>query len=109
MIGLFARASVLSRNQLTSLAVAVQQQPVARHNGVNVVDLDVRPDKKVKKGKSRLKRKYLQKFPPVRKDKEGRVVVDGVSNKAFPCPIPWTQPEVILRDARHEDGSGDLG
>jgi len=94
---------------VVSSVVQQQHQPAACYNGVTVVDLNVRPDKKVKKGKSRLKKKYLQKFPPVRTDKEGRIVVDGVSNKAFPCPIPWKEPEVIERDARHEDGSGDMG
>jgi len=115
MIGVLARSGaglvrqhLLSGQAIKSSSCLVTPQ-IACYNGVNVVDLDVRPDKRRKKGKSRLKWKYLNKFPPIRKDKEGNIAVDGVSDKAFPCPIPWIEPEVIKRDARHEDGSGDLG
>jgi len=108
MIGQVLARAGLVRPQFLSIKTS-SLPPVACYNGVNTVDLNVRPDKRVKRGKSKLKKKYLAKFPPIRKDKEGNIVVDGVSNKAFPCPVSWTEPEVIRRDIRHEDGSGDLG
>ena len=77
-----------------------QQQAAATYFGVNIVDLDVRPDKKAKKGKGKIKRKYLRKFPAIRKDAEGNVIVDGISNKQHPCPIDWKEPTKIERIAR---------
>lgn len=98
LLGRAARSSLVTPNY-----------PVASYFGVNIVDLNVQPDKKVKQGKSRLKKKYLNKFPPIRKDKEGNVLVDGISNKQHPCPIEWKEPEEISKLSRHEDGSGDMG
>jgi len=100
MLHLFARGA---RSLMTP------NYPAASYFGVNIVDLTVRPDQKVKKGKSRLKQKYLRKFPPIRKDKEGNVQVDGISNKQHPVPIEWKEPEEISKLSRHEDGSGDMG
>lgn len=105
MINLLAQAS---RRSLGVLPPAVPT-PVATYFGVNIVDLNVRPDKKVKKGKAKIKQRYLRKFPAVRKDQEGNVIVDGISNKQHPCPIAWKEPEKIERIARHEDASGDMG
>jgi len=101
MLNLFARA--------VRSTLVTPRYPTASYFGVNIVDLNVRPDKKVRKGKSRLKQQYLRKFPPIRKDKEGNVFVDGISNKQHPCPIDWKEPEEILKHVRHEDGSGDMG
>ena len=107
MSSLFAVQSRLSLLRLSGCRTVPQ---VARYNGVNIPDLTIPPAKKTKKKKKgALRKRYLRKFPPIRKDQDGNVVVDGVSNKAFPCPIAWNEPEVIARDARHEDGSGDLG
>lgn len=112
MLSLACRRSGLAMAQPAAAAVTTascQQQAAATYFGVNIVDLDVRPDKKVKKGKGKIKRKYLRKFPAIRKDAEGNVIVDGISNKQHPCPIDWKEPTKIERIARHEDASGDMG
>ena len=103
LLSLACRRSGLAMAQPAAAAVTTascQQQAAATYFGVNIVDLDVRPDKKVKKGKGKIKRKYLRKFPAIRKDAEGNVIVDGISNKQHPCPIDWKEPTKIERIAR---------
>lgn len=104
MINLLAQAS----RRILTVGPAVPT-PVATYFGVNIVDLNVRPDQRRKKGKGRIKHKYLRKFPAIRKGPDGNIIVDGISNKQHPCPIAWKEPEKIERIARHEDGSGDMG
>jgi len=82
--------------------------PAATYFGVNIVDLEIRPDKRVKQGKSRLKQQYLRKFPPIRKEGD-TYKIDGISDKQYPTPIKWSEPVQIDKTARHEDGSGDMG
>ena len=95
--------NLLSQMTRRSLAVSPGlHSPAATYFGVNIVDLNVRPDKKVKKGKSRIKHKYLKKFPAVRKDQEGNIIVDGISNKQYPCPIAWKEPEAVEIIARYK-------
>ena len=59
--------------------------------------------------KGSLKKKYLRKFPLIKKDQDGNYSVEGVSNKQIPCPVNWHEPKKIERFRPGEDSSGDLG
>ena len=57
----------------------------------------------------KLKTKYLRKAPIITTKANGEVQIEGVSNKQYPQPAPWTKPEYYFRGNPGEDGSGDLG
>ena len=59
--------------------------------------------------KGSLKKKYLRKFPLIKKDHDGNYSVEGVSNKQIACPVNWHEPTKIERFRPGEDSSGDLG
>ena len=59
--------------------------------------------------KGSLKKKYLKKFPLIKKDSDGNYSVEGVSNKQIACPVNWHEPTKIERFRPGEGSSGDLG
>jgi len=63
--------------------------------------------------KGHIKKSYLRKYPLVRTQKDGTVTVEGVSNKAIPCPVPWYDPRPAVKIGSErfrpgEHNSGDL-
>ena len=56
-----------------------------------------------------IKKKYLRKYPLIRTQADGTVTVEGVSNKALPCPVTWIGPDKLERFRPGEYTSGDLG
>ena len=59
--------------------------------------------------KGSIKKRYLKKYPLIRTAEDGTVTVEGVSNKAIPCPVPWFDPGKVDRFKPGEHASGDLG
>ena len=59
--------------------------------------------------KGNIKKRYLKKYPLIRTAEDGTVTVEGVSNKAIPCPVPWFDPGKVDRFKPGEHASGDLG
>ena len=56
-----------------------------------------------------IKKKYLRRYPLIRTQEDGTVTVEGVSNKALPCPVTWLHPGEAERFRPGENASGDLG
>ena len=56
----------------------------------------------------KLKHKYLQKNPIITNKEDGSVSIEGVSEKQYPLPVPWTNPEYIFVGNPGENASGDM-
>ena len=57
----------------------------------------------------RLKKKYLQKTPIIKINEEGRVYIEGMSDKKNPSVVDYRMPEYYYRGNPGPDASGDMG